>query len=67
MDRLALGFIAWMILATWALFFRYVRDMDKIAGQSEEKILARLSQGTYTIGFLGYMMVLDALLLIHRH
>ena len=66
LDRLALGSIAFMIVALWVALFRHVRQLDKLAGHVEEKALNRLSTCASAIGTLGLVMLLDALLLMHH-
>lgn len=66
LNRVVLGLCALSIVVIWALFLRYIRKLDKLTGRIEEKALNRLSQSTYAIGFLGYLMLLEAMLLIHR-
>jgi len=67
LDRLVLCIVACMIVGTWALLLRHARDIDKLAGHAEEKVLARLSSSAYGIAFAGYLMLLEALLLMHHH
>ena len=67
LDRVALGFIAIGITAIWLLFLRYVRQLDKLRGQVDEGTLAGLAYGTFGIGFISYMMLAEALLMVRRH
>lgn len=63
LDCFALGSIVFMIVGIWSAVFRHVKDLDKLAGQADERLVARLSNSTYAIGLLAYMMLLEALLL----
>jgi hypothetical protein len=62
LDCFALGCIAFMIVGIWIVALRHARDLDKLAGQTEERLVARLSNSAFAIGFLGYMMLLEALI-----
>ncbi len=64
LDILVLGFIAIGIVVIWFLCFMHMRALDKLTDQSEEKILVRLSSTAYAMGFFGYLMIIDALLLM---
>jgi hypothetical protein len=65
LDLLVLGTIALGIVVIWFLYFTHMRALDKLSDQSEKKVLARLSSAAYTMGFFAYMMVIEALLLMH--
>jgi len=43
----------------------HMRALDKLTDQSEEKILVRLSSSAYVMAFLGYLMISEALSLMH--
>jgi len=65
LDIFVLGFIAIGIVVTWFLCFMHMRALDKLTDQSEEKILVRLSSSAYVMAFLGYLMISEALSLMH--
>lgn len=65
LDIFVLSFIAIGIVAIWFFCFMHMRALDKLADQSEEKILLRLSFSAYGMCFFGYMMIMEALSLMH--
>jgi hypothetical protein len=59
-DRLALGSMALMIVGIWFLALRHAKDLDKLAENADEWLVARLSATTYTIAFIAFLMLVEA-------
>jgi hypothetical protein len=64
-DALALFAVAFCIVAIWLNYFRHVRQLNQLPEQISDKLVARLSRTAFGMCLIGYLMLLEGLLLHH--
>jgi len=64
-DALALFGVTFCIVAIWFNYFRHVRQLNQLPEQVSEKLVARLSRTAFGMCLMGYLMLLEGLLLHH--
>ena len=65
-DRISLFAIPSFIIALWLLYFVHVRALNRLPESVSEKLLARLSSTAFSMCMLGYVMLMEALLMHHH-
>src|SRR5579864_1367809 len=67
LDYFEWGMNAVLVVVIWVSCRRQLRDLDKLAGQVEQKVMVRMSGNAYGMAFVAYLFLLQQLTHLHRH